>query len=110
MQGVLCKYCKPTDNEHIIFCKKLKKEVQSYKCQKNHCELHEFKPIVYIPIGRCDECPCSTTRHAYGAAGYSYDLLCAAKGMATIMVDIEWDSEIPPIPNWCPFYTKEIKE
>lgn len=108
-QGVLCKYCKPYEGDtNMIYCQKKNCDVQGYKCTKSECTLHEFKPtaFVVIGVGRCDECPCVKTERT-PRAGYAFDYFCKACDGRKIVGYVEWDSEIPEIPDWCPFKAKE---
>lgn len=102
---VECKYCQHTDEEFVHFCTKHQTKVKSYQCCKSECPDCEFKPAAYIPVGRCDECRlCRVERTP--RAGYAYDYICTAMNK-TITTYVEWDSEIPAIPHWCPFRVKE---
>ena len=72
---VECIHCQHTEDECVNFCNKAKKEVKSYKCSKGSCKHCEFKPLVLLPIGRCDECPLVEVRRTMGA-GDAYDYFC----------------------------------
>ena len=104
-KGVLCKYCTPLEGNEI-YCQKMKKNVLGYKCGPHDCKHHQFIPKAYIPVGRCDMCPMCETERTIGA-GYAFDYLCKACGKRKIVGYVEWDSEIPEIPDWCPFRAKE---
>ena len=112
-RGVLCKYCVPYKDSNKIYCKLKKYDVEGYKCDKGHCSDHSFEPaaMVVIGVGRCDECPCvETTRTP--EAGYAFDYWCKAcrdeqDEPRKITGYVEWDSEIPPVPGWCPFKIEE---
>ena len=40
-------------------------------------------------------------------AGYAFDFFCKAADNRKITGYVEWESEIPPVPSWCPFYIKQ---
>ena len=106
-QGVLCKYCNPnTEDQYKIYCKLKNCYVPNYKCDKAYCKQHEFKPVARIPIGRCDECP-YVIKTRTPEAGYAYDYYCnkyhTIDGPRKICGYVEYDNEIEPIPNWCPY-------
>ena len=98
--------------EGQIFCKKKKEFVkQPYQCSKGHCKDCKFPTvaIITIPVGRCDECPFHDTERT-PRAGYAFDYFCKAVNNKKIVGYVEWDSEIPSVPTWCPFYIKEVRE
>lgn len=94
-----------------IFCNKHKTFIDkhfAYKCSKGQCKDCEFPTlaVITINIGRCDECPYCDTERTMGA-GYAFDYFCkASKKKKKIVGYVEYDSEIPPVPAWCPFYIK----
>ena len=94
-----------------IYCAKRKEYVdQPYKCSKPHCKDCKFPVLaeVVIPVGRCDECPmCYTERTP--RAGYALDYHCKAMGGKQIDHYVEYDFELRPVPEWCPFYLKGAK-
>lgn len=100
---VVCKYRKDID-ESNIFCEKTKENVKPYYCSKGHCKNCEFPTVaeIKISVGRCDQCPMSETSRTAGA-GYALDYFCKAKKGKRIAYYIEYDAEIPPVPDWCPF-------
>jgi hypothetical protein len=51
---------------------------------------------------------CETERTI--GAGYAFDYLCKACGKRKIVGYVEWDSEIPPVPDWCPFRIKSEED
>lgn len=111
-QGVLCRHCQPYADTNNIYCQLKKETVPGYKCDKHHCKDHEFSKtaMVVVGVGRCDECPCvKQTRTP--RAGYAFDYYCNAvqtpSGPMRITTYVEYDSEIPPVPDWCPFKIKE---
>lgn len=112
-KGVLCQYCIPIENSNDIQCQKTGEIIPGYKCGVSVCENHKFKPevVVTIDVGRCDECPFVTTERTPNA-GFAFDYFCTAcKNKYTgklkrITSYVEWDSEIPPVPDWCPFRKK----
>lgn len=98
--------------EEQIFCKKKKEFIkQPYECSKGECKDCHFPTlaIITIPVGRCDECPFHYTDYTRGA-GCADDYFCKAAGGRKIVGYVEYPSEIPPVPTWCPFYIKEVKE
>lgn len=103
-QEVKCIHRQETEEERTIFCTKLRHTVKAYECNKGNCPDCEFKPAAMIPVGRCDECRfCRVERTP--RAGCAYDYVCTATNK-TITTYVEWDSEIPAIPHWCPFRIK----
>lgn len=112
MRGVLCKYNSKREekigHQTHVFCNKKKEWIPVYKCGKQHCAEHEFyaSVLVAIPVGRCDECPYHTTKATPGA-GFADDYYCKKTGKI-ITTYVEWDSEIPPVPDWCPYREKEV--
>lgn len=114
-QGVLCKHCIPYKDSNKIYCKLKKCDIDGYKCDKNYCSDHSFKPaaMVVVGVGRCDECPCVKEDRTPNA-GFALDYYCNAcqtsDGPRKITRYIEYDSEMPPVPNWCPFKIKEDED
>ena len=111
-RGVLCKHCVPYEDSNKIYYKLKKCDIEGYKCDKGHCSDHSFEPaaMVVVGVGRCDECPCvKETRTP--RAGFAFDYYCNAcqtsNGPRKITGYIEYDSEMPPVPDWCPFKIKE---
>lgn len=95
-----------------IFCTKKREFItQPYKCSKSECPDCNFPTlaIITIPVGRCDECPFHYTDYTRGA-GCADDYFCKAAGGKKIVGYVEWESEIPSVPTWCPFYIKEVRE
>ncbi len=90
------------------YCKKKKSKILEYKCSQ--CKERKFPVVanVVIPVGRCDECPLHYTKRTPNA-GYALDYFCKACGDREITHYVEWDNEIPPVPDWCPF-RKENKK
>lgn len=90
-----------------IFCKKKHCKIFGYEC--GTCSLKEFETLALIPVGRCDQCPKHTTERT-PRSGFANDYFCTAvqlpSGPKMITSYVEWDSEIPPVPEWCP-YRKE---
>lgn len=112
--SVLCKYCLPNEeDEYTVFCTKLNKENKRYKCNSRDCKFHKFETqaLVLIEVGRCDECPFVELIRTMGA-GHAYDYYCKANKKFPKMIAyyVEYDSEIPPVPEWCPFKKKEEKD
>ena len=114
-RGVLCKHCVPYEDSNKIYCKLKKCDIEGYKCDKGHCSSHSFEPaaMVVVGVGRCDECPCvKETRTP--RAGFAFDYYCNAcqtpSGPKQITTYIEYDSEMPPVPDWCPFKIKEDED
>lgn len=111
MRGILCKYNsneeKKFGHQTHVFCKLKQTWVPIYKCGKQHCQSHKFQPVVSIniPVGRCDECPYHYTKPTSGA-GCADDYICKI-ARRTITTYVEWDSELPAVPDWCPFRPKE---
>lgn len=88
------------------YCHKKNCQVQEYKC--SICELREFAPAAMVPVGRCDKCPYVKMERTPNA-GYAFDYFCKACGDRKIVGYVEYDSEIPPVPGWCPYHIKEEK-
>lgn len=107
-QSVVCIHRKPNTNPlyegNYIYCDKHKTVIEVYKCGKGFCGSCEFEPAAAIPIGRCDDCPFVEVSRT-PRAGYAHDYLCS-KTNKTIINYVEYDSEIPPIPDWCPYRLK----
>ena len=106
-RGVLCKYCTPYKDSNKIFCHLKNCDVEGYKCDKGHCSYHSFEPaaMVVVGVGRCDECPCvKQTRTP--RAGYALDYHCKAIGGKQIDHYVEYDFELRPVHELCPFYIK----
>ncbi len=95
--------------DYQIFCKK-KGRIHGYEC--GTCELKEFETLALIPVGRCDQCPKHFTERT-PRSGFAEDYFCKAvqtpAGPKKITSYVEWDSEIPPVPDWCPYHIKEVK-
>lgn len=78
---------------------------------------------IILDIKKCSECPKVITRRTLGA-GYAFDYLCGAcKSSFTnymtgaqetiykhIVSYVEYDDEIPDVPDWCPLLFKNTKE
>ena len=108
---VLCKHCVPYEDSNKIYCKLKKCDIERYECDKGHCSNHSFETVamVVVGVGRCDECPCvKETRTP--RAGFAFDYYCNAcqtpSGPKQITTYIEYDNEMPPVPDWCPFKIK----
>lgn len=99
--------CKHRINiENNIFCRKHNKFIdQPYKCSKSYCKDCHFPTlaIITIPVGRCDECPFCYTDYTRGV-GCADDYFCKAAKNKKIVGYVEYEQEIPPVPDWCPFY------
>ena len=95
------------------YCHKKNCEVLEYKCAK--CNYREFpvRAMVVVGVGRCDECPC-VEQERTPRAGYAFDYFCNAvqtpSGPMRITTYVEYNSEIPPVPDWCLFKIKEDDE
>lgn len=57
--------------------------------------------MVQFNIEKCDKCPFVKTKLTKGF-GYALDYMCSKKDNRVITSYIEWDSQIPPVPEWCP--------
>lgn len=69
------------------------------------CDYREFEPqvIVKVPVGRCDTCP-FVHSELTPRAGYALDYYCkATPSRKRIVGYVEYDHEIPEVPDWCPF-------
>ena len=93
------------------YCHKKNCEVLEYKCAK--CNYREFpvRAMVVVGVGRCDECPC-VEQERTPRAGYAFDYFCKAcrdmNGKPKLISSyVEYDSEIPEVPDWCPFFCRE---
>lgn len=61
---------------------------------------------IKIPINRCDKCPFVVTERT-PRSGYALDYFCNYnKDSKLITTYVEWDSDMVPIPDWCPFRNK----
>lgn len=105
-RGVQCKHWRKA-TKTCGWCEYSQTYVLHAECGPK-CPMHEFKTEVTIEInvGRCDECPMCQTQRTPGT-GFGRDYLCKASQNKLIATYIEWDSEIPPVPDWCPFRKKE---
>lgn len=95
-----------------IFCTKRKEFITwPHKCSKPECPDCHFPTVavISINIGRCDECPFHYTKRTPGA-GCADDYYCKATNGKKIVGYVEWESEIPSVPTWCPFYIKGVEE
>ena len=107
---VVCKHRVEVEGE--IFCQKHKKFIKHpYQCSKEECKDCSFPALamITIPVGRCDECPFHYTHYTRGA-GCADDYFCEAAGGRRIARYIEYTDEIPPVPDWCPYFIKEAEE
>ena len=100
---VVCKYRKDID-EFKVFCERNKRNVQSWYCSKERCKYCEFPTVaeIKVSVGRCDQCPMSESDRTPNA-GYALDYFCKAQNNRCIARYIEYDAEMPPVPEWCPF-------
>lgn len=59
---------------------------------------------VYIDIDRCDGCPFVEVKRTMGA-GYAHNYYCTAVKRVNNKLAgyVEYNSEIPTPPSWCPF-------
>lgn len=103
--GAKCKYLEFTNTDER-YCKKHNKHIYRHEC--NNCEDKKFETaaFVIIGVGRCDECPLHFTERT-PSAGFALDYFCRAKDNKEICHYIEYDSEIPEVPEWCPFIIRE---
>lgn len=53
-------------------------------------------------------CPFLKTERTEGA-GYAEDFYCIAKDNKKIAGYVEWDADMPNVPDWCPFIEKNKK-
>lgn len=56
--------------------------------------------LIGFEIEKCNKCPFVKTELTFGA-GYAMDYICT-KTNKRIVGYVEWDSEIPEVPEWCP--------
>lgn len=61
---------------------------------------------VFVEIKKCDECPFVEIDRTEGA-GYAVDYFCKKSNGRKIAGYVEYQREIPDVPNWCPFKTAE---
>ena len=54
-----------------------------------------------MEIEKCNECPFHDTRRTPGA-GYAIDYFCVLEKGKEIAGYIEWNSDLPYVPDWCP--------
>jgi hypothetical protein len=97
-------------DETYLYCNKQKCKLDGdWQCV--NCLRREFEPVVTIKlsVGRCDTCPfVEKTRTPH--AGYAHDYYCKLTPNRTMIVGyVEYDSEIPEVPDWCPFRPPVIK-
>lgn len=56
--------------------------------------------LIGFEIEKCDKCPFVKTELTFGG-GYAMDYICT-KTNKKIVGYVEWDHEIPEVPEWCP--------
>ena len=56
--------------------------------------------FIGFEIEKCEECPFVKLTRTTGA-GFAYDYWCS-KNNKLIVGYVEYPSEIPIVPNWCP--------
>lgn len=66
---------------------------------------------IILDIKKCSECPKCITRRT-PRSGFAYDYLCSmlsdVDGNYTEITGyVEYESEIPEVPEWCPLALKE---
>lgn len=68
---------------------------------------------IILSIGKCDSqysngvrCPFFYTERTENA-GYALDYFCEAANGRKIVGYVEWDSDVPPVPDWCPNLCKD---
>lgn len=61
---------------------------------------------IFIKHKKCDACAFVKTGHTPGS-GYGTDYFCSKKNNKKVAGYVEWDSELPLIPNWCPLKLAE---
>lgn len=90
-------------------CKKKNRKISEYQCNRCPDRVFPIEVTVSIPVGRCDECPFIEQKRTIGA-GYAFDYFCKAlkRGNNKIAGYVEYDSEIPPVPQWCPFRKENL--
>ena len=111
MKGILCKYNSKEEKifryQTYVFCNLKQDWVPAYQCNKHHCPSHAFEPVVSVnvPVGRCDECPYHYTKP--NSEDWEFNDYFCKITRSPIAKCIEWDTEIPAVPEWCPFRSKE---
>ena len=60
-------------------------------------------------VNKCNECPYHITKPQYTIDSWEHPegYFCSKKDNRPIAEYIEWESELPPIPEWCPFKNKK---
>ena len=69
-----------------------------------------MKLTIKLNISKCNEidkkvgisCPFLEISRTQGA-GYAEDFFCKANNSKKICGYVEWESDIPLVPDWCPF-------
>ena len=61
---------------------------------------------LFLDFTKCDKCPYAKTERTPGA-GYALDYFCSRKNGRKVAGYVEWDSDMPLIPSWCPLYLAE---
>lgn len=56
---------------------------------------------IALDIHKCTECPFMKRVRTSGA-GYAEDYHCSKMSDKLIVGYVEWASEVPPVPDWCP--------
>jgi hypothetical protein len=55
-----------------------------------------------LGITKCNNCEFVSTTRTSGA-GYALNYFCSKKDNQTIARYVEWASDMPEVPSWCPF-------
>lgn len=63
--------------------------------------------VLKYELENCSKCPLVHTVRTMGA-GYAEDYHCSALGDKKIIGYVEWDSQLPPVPGWCPHRIEKI--
>lgn len=63
--------------------------------------------VVKYELKDCSKCPMVISKRTVGA-GYALDYHCSAVDNKRVMYYVEWDKDMNPVPEWCPYRIEKI--
>ena len=63
--------------------------------------------VLKYELKDCSTCPLVETDRTQGA-GFALDYFCKACDNKKIVGYVEWDGDMVPVPEWCPFRIEKI--